>query len=199
MGNRNEQLAARRAFNTAGYELHTDRPDIGLQVYTSGDLVAKCFIGKAGNPKWHYRFRNADEMNTYIAREIDARTRSLAAKAEYKAQRNAPVSVAVGDVFEASWGYDQTNIDYYQVTRIISAKTVEVREIAAVSWDTDYLQGRCVPSLDNFIGKPMVKRVKSAGSDRASIRINSFCDAYQMTPVIEGTPIYSSSYWTAYA
>lgn len=203
MGNRNDQLAARRAAAVAGYELHTDRPDIGVQIYwkpLNGDqILAQCFIGKAGKPAWFYRFRNMAELETHIARQIDNRTKSLEVKSAYKQARNAEVEVKIGDVFRASWGYDQTNIDYYQVTRIIGAKTVEVRKISAISWGTEYMQGRSVPDTDNFVGRPMVKRVKNAGRNRASIRIASYCDAYQMEPVIEGTPLYESSAWTAYA
>jgi hypothetical protein len=36
--------------------------------------------------------------------------------------------VKVGDIFQMSWGYDQTNVDYFQITRV-TEKGVFVREI----------------------------------------------------------------------
>lgn len=204
MSNRNDDLAAIRARHTTGYELTTDRADIGLVVYTKpapkpNHILAKCFIGRAGNPSWFYMFGTAHELENYVNQQIGARNRSLAEKAKRKAEQSAPAEVSVGDVFESHWGYDQTNIDYYQVTRVVSPKTIIVRKIAAVSWDTHYMQGRCVPSTDNFIGQPMTKRVKPYGDNGASITINSFANAYKMKPVIDGTPLYGSSAWTAYA
>ena len=36
--------------------------------------------------------------------------------------------VRVGDIFEASWGYDQTNVDHYQVVGV-TGKSVRIREV----------------------------------------------------------------------
>ena len=45
----------------------------------------------------------------------------------------APISnkygVRVGDVFEAVWGYDQTNVDFFQVIALCGAESVRVRQV----------------------------------------------------------------------
>jgi hypothetical protein len=38
-------------------------------------------------------------------------------------------TVSVGDVFVSSWGYEQTNVTFYQVLSVHGKKTVTVREI----------------------------------------------------------------------
>ena len=39
----------------------------------------------------------------------------------------SPATVEVGSFFECSWGYDQTNVDFYKVVEISpSGKTVKV-------------------------------------------------------------------------
>lgn len=43
-----------------------------------------------------------------------------------------PNPCKVGDLFCMSWGYDQTNVNYFQVTRV-SDKGVWVREVGAKS------------------------------------------------------------------
>lgn len=40
----------------------------------------------------------------------------------------ADAPVQVGAIFRASWGYEQTNIDYFEVTAV-TAKTVQLRPI----------------------------------------------------------------------
>ena len=76
----------------------------------------------------------------------------------------APHPLVVGDVLVASWGYDQTNYDYYQVTRLVGKRSVEIRELARAAAETGFLQGDCVPVKGKFKGEPMVKRVNENGS-----------------------------------
>jgi hypothetical protein len=203
MANRNDQLAARRKQEVGDYLLHTDRPDLGVQIYVtliSADCVlAKCFLGKAARPAWFYRL-TPEQLATKAARELKAAQWKLDAKAAAKAARAAATfTVKVGDVFRCSWGYDQTNVDYYQVTRMVGAQSVEIRRIAALSWGTEFMQGRSVPKLDDLRGAPMVKRLRATGDGGAAVRITSFADAYKMDPVVEGVPAYESTSWTAYA
>lgn len=80
----------------------------------------------------------------------------------------------VHDILMASWGYDQTNIDYYQVTKLIGAQTVEIRKIAAKTTPTGSMCGECYPLIDQFIGEPMKKRVLGDGK---SVKIESYAYA----------------------
>lgn len=56
--------------------------------------------------------------------------------------------VNVGDIFYSSWGYDQNNIDYYQVVAI-NKNTVVVRENSRKRVDNN---GHIAPIKDHFIG-----------------------------------------------
>lgn len=66
-----------------------------------------------------------------ITCEIDLET--FAALADYLASRKQPTQnaegVHVGDLFYVSWGYEQTNIDFYQVVALKGAHTAVLREI----------------------------------------------------------------------
>jgi hypothetical protein len=75
-------------------------------------------------------------------------------------------------VLYSSWGYDQTNVDFYQVTKLVGKNTVEVRAIGNNITDHDgWASGKCVPAIDNFTGQPMKKRVDG---NTNSIRVHSF-------------------------
>lgn len=63
-------------------------------------------------------------------------------------------AVAVGSIFRMSWGYDQTNVDYFQVLRVTSAG-VYVREI----------QAQVVPGTQGFMSE-MVKPAPGVWQDR---------------------------------
>lgn len=56
----------------------------------------------------------------------------------------------VGDFLEGSWGYDQTNVDFFQVLEVrpmaLKIRKVYNRETESTGRD----QGRCVPVADSF-------------------------------------------------
>lgn len=66
--------------------------------------------------------------------------------------------VKVGDIFYDSWGYDQTNIDWYQVVKVLP-KSVKVRRIAGKTKETGFMSGETRPLKGKFIGPPKTKRV----------------------------------------
>lgn len=189
-----------------GYELSWDDQDLGIQVYYKNTpcISAICFVGRAVNPTWHYRFKDGQQRINEVTRTF----KNVAERAEYKAARKAKAleasanhGVKVGDVFRSSWGYDQTNVDYYQVLSV-SNKTATFCKIAQLSESDGFLQGNCVPAPNQFIGKPFKKLIqKSSKESSAYIKIYSFANAYKIEPVavVADKPIFESSRWTAYA
>jgi len=58
-------------------------------------------------------------------------------------------AVKVGDIFYTSWGYDQTNVDYYGVIEVSkSGKTVKLREVTAKVVQSDAYNERVAPSME---------------------------------------------------
>lgn len=184
-----------------GYELIAKDERFGMEVYAtmSPRIVAICYGGKRTKPDWHYRFQDEKRLHARIEETLRGFMQSAELKAEWKAKRNRPHDVKVGDIFKCSWGYDQTNIDYYEVTKVIGAM-VEICEIGQMSEETGFMSGECVPAAGQFIGKPMRKKVSMGGSE-PSIAIHSFANAYRLSPVamIGNKPVYKASHWTAYA
>ena len=195
----------REQFIPKTYSLIAKDERFGFEVYGIIDngpgsrTVAVAFGGKRNKPDWHYRFKDEARLHAKIAETLAGYAAHEERKAEWKAKRNAPHDVKVGDIFRCSWGYDQTNIDFYECTAVLGAM-IEVRAIAQDSEETMSMQGECVPMRGQFTGAPMRKKVKMCG-DEPSISIYSFANAYRMKPVavIAGAPVYKSSHWTAYA
>jgi hypothetical protein len=185
----------------SGYSLYARDERFCFEVYAKTDdrIYAICYGGKRNKPDWHYRFNDLQRLNDKIAESLSGLMAWEEAKQKRKAQRSAPHDVKVGDVFRCSWGYDQTNIDYYEVTAV-RGQMVEVCGISQEREETLSMQGYCVPSPGSFIGKPMTKKVNMGGGE-PSIRIYSFASAYRMKPaaLIGNKPVYESSHWTAYA
>ena len=64
----------------------------------------------------------------------------------------------VGDILYSSWGYDQTNIDFYLV-KAISDKSVKIVEIGQKIVDSDRCNDYVVPVLKQT-GRVMTKQVR---------------------------------------
>jgi len=185
-----------------GYELIAKNERFGFEVYAqrAPRLVAMAFGGKRSKPDWHYLFKDEARLNAKIEETLRALMASDVAKAERKAERARSHDVKVGDIFRCSWGYDQTNIDYYEVTRVIGERMVEITPIAQEREETHYMQGECVPVPGKYTGDPQRKKVQMYSSG-PSIRIASYSSASRIDPVakIGDKPVYAASHWTAYA
>ncbi|CQQ96527.1 Uncharacterised protein [Yersinia enterocolitica] len=82
-------------------------------------------------------------------------------------------SVSVNDVFVSSWGYEQTNVNFYQVISVHGKKTVTVREIRAETFFDSSMSGKKQPILNDFIGEPLRRQIKEHGS-KPLINIEDF-------------------------
>lgn len=56
-------------------------------------------------------------------------TETKAPKTAAKTEKVNKYGVKVGDIFSASWGYDQTNVDFFQVIALVGETSVRVREV----------------------------------------------------------------------
>lgn len=84
--------------------------------------------------RWHHQKKVWYAKNTperlELAQEIADEKEPEVKKGEpkIKEKKNA-FGVKVGDIFSASWGYEQTNNDFFQVIALVGEKSVRVREV----------------------------------------------------------------------
>lgn len=102
--------------------------------------------------------------------------------------------LVVGDVLVNSWGYEQTNVDYYQVTSLIGKSSVEIRPIAKDSTETGSMVGVCTPILGRFTNNSMKKRVINGYCVRMDYGFASRKD-YQL---IDGQKTFKPDRWSSY-
>ena len=101
------------------------------------------------------------------------------------------VAPKVGDIFYTSWGYDQTNVEFFKVVRV-SASSVWVQETGQKREYSEWGQGDYWTTVST--GEPLVRelrnretgeyekveapitmhRIRYAGEGKPAIKINSF-------------------------
>lgn len=179
----------------SGYVLLESEPEFGLEVFgtPSGQIpvIGVAFAGRRQKPDWHYRFKSEEARSAYIA----SYKKKLEGIAEYKLKRAIEKKetenlLSVGDILVCSWGYEQTNIDYYEVVKILP-KSVVIQEIGQRTVTTGYESGDCWPIPGSYSGKSRTVRVKGD-----SVKISSYSHAYKLKKNADGT--YPASHWTSY-
>ena len=128
--------------------------------------------------------REAAKLVDQVLRRSSARARrrGFAAHGQRKGSRakaSAPAhGVKVGDVFTSSWGYDQTNVDFYKVVSLRGKTMVEVMKMgqAPVSYSTGSVK---VEAAGDVRGPSLRRKVSiSAYDGKPSIAISSYEYAY---------------------
>jgi hypothetical protein len=158
-----------------------DLPDLLVYTYDGtspdGSVVnyGIAFYGKGNKPIWHFRFRSPQSRQT----QIDETVRNYKAINQRKMERRQERtdykhSFQVGDILVSSWGYDQTNIDYYEVIAV-GDKTVSIREIDSKVVGDDETSFRVAPAAGHYKGPAMVKKPLPSGS----VKITSYAYAHK--------------------
>lgn len=87
--------------------------------------------------RWHnvkkVWYGYTDEETARKAIEAAENGNPIETKTATPKAKPAPVNeygVKVGDIFVSSWGYEQTNVDFYQVIALVGKHSVRVREVA---------------------------------------------------------------------
>lgn len=159
---------------------------------------------KAAGFRWHrekklWYAKNTVERMALAEKLSGGNANAETAPAVPAAAQSEPVSkfgIKVGDILEDSWGYEQTNVEFYMVTKIISACKVEIVELGHIQVETESsMSGYVMPDKNRRIGEPLQKMVSQSSWEKQDgrwhIKINSSVD---LTPW-DGRPCFTSSWY----
>lgn len=145
----------------------------------AGAFYAIGYCGKRAKHDWNYRFSSERDRERYIASYFAGRRRSVEFKTEQKAKHNQERALYVGAILRTCWGYDQTNVEFFQVTGLIGDTMVELREIMQARKSEGWCRDACAPVPDEFIGDPIRRKVSRY--DGKSVRIDDVRRAWLWT------------------
>lgn len=135
-----------------------DIPAIVYMYERNGIPCGLAYSGAKGKADWHNQFSHVDRAK-YVAEYFEGLRRRKAMMDQRHADRIAyQHTLKIGDILYSSWGYDQTNIDFYEVVKVMG-KNVVIRKLAQQQGTTGFMCGTCRPVAGRFVGEPMTKRV----------------------------------------
>lgn len=138
---------------------------------------------KGVKPAYNYAFNTESDRAAFIADKkhvIDRDTESAELRtAIYAAEAE---KIQAGSILYSSWGYDQTNIDFYKILSR-KGKTVTMQPIGSkiVDYNDHYYSGRKVADDTVVKGEAMTKRINKFGS--ITLNSFSFCGLWDGKPV----------------
>lgn len=112
---------------------------------------------------------NQHEFVIYLETLVKSTTRKLiqksidAEKMNLK-KLNAQDNTKIGDIFYTSWGYEQTNVSFFQVVERPTKASVIIRMISHNLSDVNGMSGYAFPVKDDFIGEPIRKTFNKYGN-----------------------------------
>lgn len=135
----------------------------GLKVLREDDASQRpcvtIFAPKATKPSHNYWFRTVESREEFITKTVEAFDAHLKRKRDHRIESTTGDFTLAdpGAIFCNSWGYDQTNVDYYQVVKRTNA-TVWLRPIGQemVEGSEQSLSEHVRPVKDAFLSEPCI-------------------------------------------
>lgn len=163
----------------------------GLDIYTyerSGKLAAVAFQGRSQKPLWQFSYNNEARRKQRIDDTVKSYQASQKGKADASAAKKAFThEYKVGDILVSSWGYDQTNVDFYQVIKVPSGKSIVIQKVGKkIVKDLGHTV-HVVPAPNAFASGSKAKTVRV--SVRHSVKISG-SNAYRW----DGKPAYQTGF-----
>lgn len=114
------------------------------------------FWGKQNKPLTNFTYGSRKVAEIEIASNFESRRKTLDyKKGRVDAKKAFVHSYKVGDMLYTSWGYDQTNVEFFQIVDV-RGKHVMLRQIGGDSEEKGYMTGECSPTKDSFLSRSCV-------------------------------------------
>lgn len=124
-------------------------------------LVA--YKGRQGKPFRFFAFADVERRESYLAELVKKEAKTEEWK---RTRRQTGHGLEVGDIVYSSWGYEQTNVDFYQVVRVPSDRFAVVRQIEQETTESSSggsMSGVTVPKPGAFVATAKASTRGAAG------------------------------------
>lgn len=159
-----------------------ERLEIVTFNFKDGKPGALIWQGKRSKPNKYVKFVSNESRNEYID-NYKANEKSIMDKKRTVAEirKNAKHPYKVGDILTGSWGYDQTNVDAFQVTEL-KGKSVVLERIGvrSVEGSDGFMSDQVMPIKNDFIIEghrtSKVKKLPQTNDGKSwHVRLNYCC------------------------
>ena len=150
--------------------------------------------GKQAKPIQYYRFSSVEKQMDHVQGVIESEVKYMEAKRATAAKKKAAVCpYKVGDILTGSWGYDQTNVDTYQVVNV-KGKSVVLKAICQeiVKDSEGHMSCQVMPVKNAFLenSEEITKRPQTYNGENWYVKLHYSCHL----SLWDGSSMYKSWY-----
>lgn len=126
--------------------------------YNEEKICAMGFKGKRKNSAFHVRFRTKERMMEYAQEFLKDVSDRIAYRKKMKQEQSQKLKNLVsetkpGDIFYNSWGYNQTNVDFYKVIKTKGSTQLELIAVYSNKDWTGDMTGKATPDPKREYGE----------------------------------------------
>ena len=163
---------------------------VGVRVQQK--VTVKMWFGKASKARHFYSFSTRDRANEWVAEQIASEQLRFDRKAQQKAEDKKRADEfrenwTVGTLLHGSWGYDQTNCEFFEIVARPTKASAVIRRIAGreVKDSAGFMSCNLQPAPGQFVGEEIRKTIGPGGITMRH---------YKLTECTADASFYSSSY-----
>lgn len=125
----------------------------GIQGWTANEKQKK--------PALWYNYPTEEKRDAKVAEFFAGHKAHKEAVAKRRADRLQTSKLEVGTILTGSWGYDQTNVEYWQVIEKVGTKKVKVQKVRMIYTEQKGPHGdKVIPDIGNTYGEEVLKLVQ---------------------------------------
>lgn len=165
----------------------SDKADLYGYLYEkNGDVCATLFPKRGKKPVLHCRYGCENSRAKDVEAVLNGRIKHKEMVSQRRAE-NSKTTLKAGDILYTSWGWEQTNVDFFKVLEVCGKKKIKLVEIAQKSSEHESHGMACTVTADeeNTIGQPFYKM-----ASKSSVKISRSETAW----LWDGKPKYKSWY-----
>lgn len=167
-----------------------ERSQLGVVIY----------FGNQSKPVAHFTMANPKSREATIVDYFGRRQAHCDYRARQAASRKNWVNdYKVGEIVNTNWGYEQTNVEFFEIVAV-RGKKVTIREIAATSYDVGEMTmtSKVAPLPGDYIGAPMDKLATVQGI-KTGRHAHTLATRTAFTETVPGLKVYGASHVSSYA
>jgi hypothetical protein len=116
-------------------------------------FLAVAYAGNAAKNSFHYSYKDESAVDLAIRNFFGNLKDHKERVSKRRTESYKPHTFKVGDIITNSWGYDQTNVDWYRIART-SKSYVWLQPIAGQTEQTGFMSGNSTPHVDTGSDNP---------------------------------------------
>lgn len=123
------------------------------------ELIVMGFSGRSKKSKFYLIFGTLERRNEYIEVFFENQKKNIIKKKKLQEERSKlnHDNIELGTIYYTSWGYEQTNGEFYQLIEKKGKKTLILKEIGGKQVSSGMDCGYFEPIKDEFISKDLLE------------------------------------------